>query len=87
MATLEISDETADKLLIDMLREMADTQIAAIMLARGQIIQYPDTAHGRWADVQDCLEVLAAVNRILDYCGEAPVQLVAGIEKMAEEEE
>lgn len=87
MKKLEISDETADKLLIDMLRDMADTQVSAIMLARAQIIDYPDEAHGHWADVQDCLEVLGAINRIFDYCGEAPVQLVASIEKMAKEEE
>lgn len=83
MHTLEISPESADKLFIDILRDVADTQISAIMMARASIIDHLEKGHDHWETVQDCLEVLAAVNRLLDYYGENKVDLVSGIKEAA----
>jgi len=83
MATIEIDDELVDKLYIQQLYEVADTQVGAIMIARASIIDYPDEAHGHWADVQDCIEVLAAVNRLLEYHGKDAVDLASAIAEMA----
>ena len=84
MHTLDISPESADKLFVDILRDVGDTQISAIMMARAGIIDCPEEGHGHWETVQDCLEVLAAVNRLLDYYGEGKIDLVTGIKDAAD---
>jgi hypothetical protein len=83
MATIEIDDELVDKLYIRQLYEVADTQVGAIMIARAAIIDYPPGGHDHWTDVQDCIEVLAAVNRLLQYHGKDTVDLASAIAEMA----
>jgi hypothetical protein len=71
MPTIEIEGDLLDGLAIKWLYAVADTQIHTILSARDDIVRH--AVREDWETVQDCIVVLAAVNRLLDYCGQPGV--------------
>lgn len=81
MPILEISNDTMDKLFVDMLHEVAAVQVQAICLARSSLLRSPETSYIPLVDIGDSLEVLGAANRLLEYYGETPADLVTSLKE------
>lgn len=77
MAIIQIEGDLLDELAIKWLYEVADTQVHAIALERPNLGD--DVRSEDWGCIQDCIEVLGAVNRLLTYHGKPRVDLVGAL--------
>ncbi len=78
MPTIEIDGEIFDALAMKWLYEVADTQVHTILAAG-------NAKRKEWDTIQDCVQVLTAVNRLLEYYRHAHVDLAkAAAEKASD---
>jgi len=76
--TLKLDPDTAEKFMLVMLRNTGDTAIWSIRQTQIDIAKKPTNGH-LWEDVHTNMEVLNAVNVLLDHMGGEQLSLATHI--------
>jgi len=71
--TITIDEDMADKFFIAMLRNTGDTAIWCIRQAHKYIAD--GGGPHNWRDIGDNMKILGAVNELLEYYGDKPLDL------------
>ena len=71
--TIAVDADMAEKFMIAMLRNVGDTAIWCIRTSQKDLCKSKNAMH--WEDIGNNLKILGAVNELLEYYGDKPLDL------------